>query len=199
MYKVFVNDKPIIITSSSKNDENFPVYIFKNINVNEILVRLKSDDLDGVYLFTDNLEHDWQVFRSYFKVVTAGGGLVLNSQNDFLFIYRGNKWDLPKGRIEKGESIEETAIREVEEECGVTNLKLQQFLLKTYHVFYYNDEARLKETFWYLMKTNYTGKLTPQTEEGITDVVFKTSEEVTQAFQNTYANIQLVYQTYLAL
>ncbi|MDY0781134.1 NUDIX hydrolase [Tenacibaculum sp. IB213877] len=197
MYKVFVNDKPIILTSSLQKEENFPVYIFKNASINEILYRLKSDDLQGIYLYSTNLLNDWEVFCKNFRVITAAGGLVLNTDKEILFIYRGNKWDLPKGRIEKGESIEETAVREVEEECGITNLVLDRFLLKTYHIFYMDNETRLKETYWYLMKSDYQGELVPQEEEGITEVVFKNEEEIQKAFLNTYANIQMVYKAYL--
>jgi 8-oxo-dGTP pyrophosphatase MutT (NUDIX family) len=197
MYKVFVNDKPIILTSSLQKEENFPVYIFKNASINEILYRLKSEDLQGIYLYSTNLVNDWEIFCENFKVITAAGGLVLNKHKEVLFIYRGNKWDLPKGRIEKGESIEETAVREVEEECGITNLVLNSFLIKTYHIFYMGNETRLKETYWYLMESDYQGELVPQEEEGITEVVFKNEEEIQKAFLNTYANIQMVYKAYL--
>ncbi|TYP96460.1 NUDIX domain-containing protein [Tenacibaculum adriaticum] len=198
MYKVFVNDKPIILTSSLKKEENFPVFIFKNILVDEIIYRLKGGKLKGVYLFSTNLEEDWQQFCNNFKLITAAGGLVVNSKKEILFIYRGEKWDLPKGRIEVGESIEDTAVREVEEECGIDHLKLHQFLLKTYHIFYQGSEIRLKQTYWYLMYSNYTGKLTPQLEEGITEVVFKNEVEIKEVFKNTYANIILVYEAYKA-
>lgn len=197
MYKVFVNDKPIIFTSLLKNNGVFPVYMYKNIVFDEVIHKLKIGKIQGVFLFSFHLEEDWQHFLSTYKVVTAGGGLVLNQQKEILFIYRGNKWDLPKGRIEKGESIEETAIREVEEECGITNLTIKNFLLKTYHIFSWEEEIRIKETYWYLMSSNYSGELTPQLEEGITEVVFKNKQEAELALQDSYANIRLVYETFL--
>ena len=196
MYKVFVNDKPIIFTSSLKKEKKYPVYIIKTVSINELIHKLKLGKYNGVYLYCNNLEKEWNDFKEEFKVISAAGGLVLNTKKSILFIYRGNKWDLPKGRIEKGESIDETAIREVEEECGVTNLVIDKFLLNTYHLFIQNNEYRLKETYWYLMNSNYKGKLTPQLEEGITKVAFKDDNEVLLALKDTYANIKLVYEAY---
>ena len=198
MYKVFVNDKPIILTSSLKKENNYPVYIFKNIVVDEIIYKLKKEKLKGVNLYSSNLKEDWKSFTKNFKVISAAGGLVLNQKKEILFIFRGKKWDLPKGRIEKGESIEETAVREVEEECGIKNLKIEKPLLTTYHIFY-QKENRIKKTYWFLMHTNFRGKLTPQLEEGITEVVFKSESETNEALKSTYANIKLVYNAYKEL
>ena len=196
MYKVFVNDKPIILTDSLKKSNNYNVYIFKDIVVDEILHKLKKGRLKGVNLFCDNLEKDWKAFKQHFKVVSAGGGLVLNQKNEMLFIYRLGIWDLPKGRIEKGETIEETAVREVEEECGVKNLTLEKPLITTYHLFFMDDIQQMKITHWFLMKTNFQEKLTPQLEEGITKVEFKNKTQTSLALQNTYANIKLVLDSY---
>ena len=196
MYKVFVNDKPIILTSSLKKEETYPTYISKSVSFDEIIYKLRTGKHEGVHLYSTNLEDDWIDFKNTFKTITAAGGLVLNKESEILFIYRGNKWDLPKGRIEKGESIEETAIREVEEECGITDISIKQFLITTYHLFIQNGEHRLKETHWYLMNSTYEGELTPQLEEGITKVTFKNEEDTKYALQKTYSNIRLVHQSY---
>jgi 8-oxo-dGTP pyrophosphatase MutT (NUDIX family) len=195
MYKVFVNDTPIIITSSTKKENNFPVYIFKNVVLDEIIHKLKNGYLEGVNLYSTDLENDWSLFLNNIKVVSAAGGLVLNLKKEVLFIYRNNIWDLPKGRIEKGETIEKTAIREVEEECGIFNLSINKKLITTYHVYFQNG-IKLKETHWFLMHSDYNKELIPQIEEGITDVLFKNDTEIHLALQNTYANIKLVYDTY---
>ena len=198
MYKVFVNDSPIIVTSSQQKENNFPTYILSNSNTEEIVHKLKTRTIKGVNLYTPDLEKGWLSFINTFKKVSAGGGLVLNPMKEILFIYRSHKWDLPKGRVEAGESIEETAVREVEEECGIFNLKLIKPLITTYHV-YYQDGMKLKETFWFLMTSNYTAELIPQLEEGITQVLFKNEAEIKVALQNSYKNIQLVYDTYLKM
>jgi 8-oxo-dGTP pyrophosphatase MutT (NUDIX family) len=195
MYKVFVNDKPIIITSSSKKVNNFPVYLFKNIVFEEIIHKLKNDSIDGINLHSSDLEKDWQAFLQNLKVVPAAGGLVLNQKKEVLFIYRNDSWDLPKGKIEKGESIETAAIREVEEECAIFNLSIQKELITTYHIYYQNG-IKLKQTYWFLMHSDYSEKLIPQLEEGITEVAFKNDSEIDLVLQNTFANIKLVYDTY---
>ncbi|TXD48785.1 NUDIX hydrolase [Polaribacter sp. IC073] len=198
MYKVFVNDTPIILTSSQKNDNNFPVYLLRNTITAEIVQLLKNKKLKGVNLYAPDLEKGWQDFLKTFHIVSAAGGLVLNSKKDILFIYRSKKWDLPKGRIEAGESIEETAVREVEEECGIYQLKLIKPLTTTYHV-YFENGMKLKETYWFLMTSDYDKELVPQLEEGITKVLFKNKEEVTKALKNSYKNIELVYDRYLKM
>lgn len=197
MYKVFVNDKPIIFTTSLKNEEDYPVYIYKNTIIEELIYKLKVGKLNGVYIYSSNLVEDWLDFKVKFKVITAAGGLVLNENKKVLFIYRGNKWDLPKGRVEEGENLEEAAIREVEEECGIEKLIINRKLLVTYHLFMHQNKYRLKQTHWYLMFSSYEGSLTPQLEEGITKAQFKDEEETHKALQNTFANIIMVYESYL--
>lgn len=195
MYKVFVNEKPIIITSSSQKENNFPVYILKNIVLNEIIHKLRNEIIDGVYLYTPDLETGWNYFLTQIKVVPAAGGLVKNKKNDILFIYRNNIWDLPKGRIEKNESIETAAIREVEEECSIFNLTIEKQLITTYHI-YFQNKNKLKLTYWFLMNSNYDKPLIPQIEEGITKVEFIKEESIDTILKESYANIRLVYDCY---
>ncbi|MBS9774011.1 MAG: NUDIX domain-containing protein [Tenacibaculum sp.] len=196
MYKVFVNDKPIILTSSLPKKEIYPIYLSEEVLIDELLHRLKTTDLQGVYIYSNCIEHAWKKFCNNFKVVLAAGGLVVNSKEEILFIFRGNKWDLPKGHMEKDETKEVTAIREVEEECGISNLTLKKYLIPTYHIYYQNKKLCLKETHWFLMNSNYSGELAPQLEEGITKAVFKKEEEIEKVLSNSYGNIKLVYQAY---
>lgn len=195
MYNVFINDTPIIITSSKKKENNFPVYSFKNIVFDEIIQKLKHKKLRGVNLYSTDLENDWHSFLSNMKVIPAAGGLVINPKKEILFIFRNGVWDLPKGWIEKGETIESAAVREVEEECGVFNLKLIKPLVTTYHI-YYQEGLNLKQTDWFLMFADNTKELVPQIEEGITEVAFKNERETEEALKNSYGNIKLVYDTF---
>jgi 8-oxo-dGTP pyrophosphatase MutT (NUDIX family) len=195
MYKVFVNDTPIIITSSLKKENSFPVHNFKDVVIVEIIDQLKTNKINGINLYSSDLENDWKSFLSHLDVIPAAGGLVLNPKKEVLFIYRNNVWDLPKGWIEKNESIETAAIREVEEECGIFNISITQKLMTTYHIYFQNG-IKLKETHWFLMTSDYHKKLVPQIEEGITKVLFKNEAETNEALKNTYANIKLVYDTY---
>lgn len=195
MYKVFVNDKPIIITSSLKNEKNYPTYSFSDLNFDTILSKLKTESIEGILLTSQNLKKDWQHFLSNLKVIKAAGGLVINDERSVLFIHRNGIWDLPKGWIEKNESKKTAAIREVEEECGIRKLVNLKKLITTYHIYAYNG-LKLKETHWYLMHSSFKKELTPQTEEGIDKVAFIRKSDINNIYKNTYANIKLVYETY---
>ena len=137
---------------------------------------------------------DYKVTGCYFKIEKAAGGLVQNENKEILFIYRFEKWDLPKGKIEKGESKKKAAKREVEEECGVNELKISGKLQNTYHIFQRKNCEILKVTYWYSMNTTYSGTLQPQIEEGITKVIYKNKEDVKKALENTYGNIKLLFE-----
>ena len=118
--------------------------------------------------------------------------MVKNNKGEVLFIYRNNKWDLPKGKAERNETIEETSIREVEEETGVKGLTIENPLQTTYHIFKRGGRNRIKITYWYKMQTNYKGKLKPQEKEGITKVEWLNEEQIALAMKNSYANIKLL-------
>ena len=193
MYKVFVNDCPIFLTENNNISTNYKKVKFNLTEIKSIINDLFQKKLSGIYLICDHLENDWKQFQSLFKIQKAAGGKVLNIENEVLFIYRLNKWDLPKGKLEKGESIEQCAIREVEEECGISNLTIQNPLETTYHIFEKKDKTILKITYWFLMRTSFTGELVPQSEEGIKKVIFKNEAAVNKALQNTYGNIKLLF------
>ena len=116
-----------------------------------------------------------------------------NELDEVLFIYRNDKWDLPKGHVEPDEALEQAAIREVEEETGVRDLKISQFLKTTYHVFKRNGKYKLKVTYWYEMTTDYTGPLKPQKKEGIIKAKWKTYKQSKKALCKSYENIKLVF------
>ena len=193
MYKVFVNDCPIILTDNKNISSVYNIVEFKSDRIYQIVERLFQNELGGICLFCSSLKDNWEAFKSQFKIQEAAGGKVLNANNEVLFIYRFNKWDLPKGKLEKGETIEEGAIREVQEECGITNLEVENQLETTYHIFTRKNKIILKITYWFLMKTDYTGKLTPQKEEGIEAVIYKSNSEIKKALENTYENIKLLF------
>lgn len=193
MYKVFMNDKPILLTDSYDVGENFVCLNFTAISFDALRNLIFSDSCKGIQLLCLDLNKDWESFQANFKVIAAAGGKVYNESKEILFIYRLGKWDLPKGHVEKGESIEEAALREVQEECGIDALKIQHPLETTYHVFDFKGEVRLKVTYWFEMTTDSTAILVPQEEEGITVVDFKNPKEVKQALSNTYENIKLLF------
>ena len=125
------------------------------------------------------------------KTIVAAGGLVMNDNKELLMIFRRGKWDLPKGKLDEGETIEQCAVREVGEETGLKNIKLKTFIGKTYHE--YDDEHInnnvIKETHWYEMLAPGNQKLIPQTTEGIDSVEWVTENELQEKLDNSYKNI----------
>lgn len=193
MYKVFVNDIPIILSTERDMGEKYISFPLKEVKLKRIIKKINKGKLLYVNLYHDKKE---KLLKHLFKklpVVTAGGGMVLNSNNEVLFIYRNGRWDLPKGKVEKNESIEAGAIREVEEETGVKNLKISKFLQTTYHIFQRKGRYRLKVTYWYEMTTDYTGDLVPEEKEGIKKVKWKNMEKAQKALTKSYANIKLLF------
>ena len=133
---------------------------------------------------------NWKDFSDNYKVIEAAGGLVFNQKNETLMIFRNGKWDLPKGKLEAGESVESCAVREVEEECGVSDLKIIKKLKDTYHTYEIHGEFFLKRTFWYKMKCDFDGELIPQTREGITKVCWVKGDEISEKMKNSFENIK---------
>jgi len=192
MHHIFVNDKPIILTTKVEKEDGFKNYLLKKVNIGKVIKRLNSSDLGAVRFVGKNEDKLIHNFLKLLPNVVAGGGKVYNSKGEILFIFRNDKWDLPKGKTEKNESIEETSIREVEEETGVQGLEIVKPLNTTYHIFKRNGKHKIKVTYWFEMKTMFEGKLHPQENEGITKVEWLSPEASQKALENSYANIKLL-------
>jgi 8-oxo-dGTP pyrophosphatase MutT (NUDIX family) len=123
--------------------------------------------------------------------IKAGGGLVLNDAGKLLMIYRRGKWDLPKGKLDEGETIEACAVREVMEETGLTDVERGKLIEVSYHEYYdrFVKEDVIKETYWYLMKARGQQPVTPQTEEDITDIKWVMGEELEACLADSYDNV----------
>ena len=194
MYKVFFNRKPIfLITKIIKQDINNPMLHLRYSSSENIIKALKSKKVKSLFLYHSNQEKLWKNLLKKFPIVQAAGGLVINSKSEYLFIYRNNKWDLPKGGIEKKENIKDAALREVNEETGVVDIEIIKPLPMTYHFFKRNGVFKLKKTFCYLMKTEFDVKFKPQLNEGITRVEWKLEEELNEIFKNSYENIKTLF------
>lgn len=190
MYKVFVGDKPIILTTIVEQETNFKNYLLDTVNIGKVIKELNNTKLEEVRLIHKNAEKLLKKFLKKLPNVVAGGGKVFNNKNEILFIYRNDKWDLPKGKIEGTESIEKTALREVMEETGVAGLEITKPLETTYHIFKRNGNHKIKVTYWFEMKTTFEGVLYAQEEEGITKVEWLNKEQVSAALENSFANIK---------
>ena len=195
MYKVFVNRLSIILTSDKKYLDHSRAFLLSSITIKEIVKKLKVND--EIFLYHPNKKKLLKEFKKKLKTIVAAGGIVKNDENKILFIFRKGKWDLPKGKIEKNEKIDDGALREVVEETGVKKIKIDRFFDTTYHIIKTQKQYFLKETHWYKMKSNYKGKLKPQKSEGIRSVRWKKIKEAKEIKKKTFRNISIILTTYL--
>jgi len=194
MYKVFVNDKPLFLTNEISKETDFQLFLLDSIDIEQIIVKMFQNKIKKAYLYHPDESVIMKTLKAKIPVNKAGGGLVYNKKGEVLFIFRNGKWDLPKGGTEKGELIEDTAMREVEEETGVNGLTVGKKLQKTYHVFKRNGKYKLKITHWFEMHSTFEGTPEGQLEEGIEKVAWFKPHEIKDALQNSYENIKLLFE-----
>ena len=194
MYEVFVNESPLILTNKRPKKSNGNLFSMDGDSIISAINALAKGKLDKAYLYYPDEEKILDVFMHKIPMVTAGGGFVTNKKGKVLFIFRNGRWDLPKGKVDKGESIENAAIREVEEETGVKGLKIKKFLRTTYHIFRRNGEFRLKQTHWFAMTTKFKGELVAEKSEGIEKVKWKGPKKTQKALKNSYYNIKILFE-----
>jgi 8-oxo-dGTP pyrophosphatase MutT (NUDIX family) len=197
MYKVFVNEKKLLLSKQSENLEKTLGY--EGATSLEIaLDLLENTSVTELNVFGENIDEIWAKFQSLFRIIEAAGGIVNNPDGDVLFIKRLGKWDLPKGKMEKGESREESAVREIEEETGLRDVEMVRFINTTYHIYVErNGDKVLKCTHWFEM--NFDGEDTskPQIEEGITEVAWKNTAQIeNEVFPSTFKNIKLIVKEF---
>ena len=192
MYKVFVNDKPLFLTDKIEKETDFQLFLLNSVDIDKIIIKYFQNKIDKAFLYHPDKKEILKKIKAKIPVQKAAGGVVFNDLGEVLFIKRGGKWDLPKGGMEKNETTQQTALREVEEETGVGELKIIDKLSKTYHVFKRNGKYRLKITSWYKMSSTFKGDLVGQMEEGIEDVCWMPVDQISKAMDNTYENIRLL-------
>lgn len=193
MYKVFVKDAPLVLTNKLPETVNGNYFLLNGSDIQDAINALAKKKMPEAYIYHPNVEEILNKFTKKIPLEVAAGGVVTNKKGKVLFIYRNKKWDLPKGKLKKGESLEEAAIREVKEETGVKGLKIENFLQTTYHVFKTKGKYKLKEVHWYAMRTSYSGKLKGQKSEGIEKVKWKGPKKINKALKKSYTNIQLLF------
>ena len=200
--KIFFDNKPLFLCD--KIDETTEPYVHHDDavfideldihTVKTMIHEMQEPEVHaGVFLNAD-LEALKKEFWKKFKIVKAAGGLVVNEENKILMIFRRGKWDLPKGKLDKGETLEQCAVREVEEETGLTNITLQSPLIITYHTYHEGSKFVLKESYWYNMKVSGIQNLTPQTEEDISAIKWATFTEAEELFPECFPSVVDVIQ-----
>jgi 8-oxo-dGTP pyrophosphatase MutT (NUDIX family) len=138
-------------------------------------------------------------YKDYIRdkiIIEAAGGLVFNEKNELLMIFRRGFWDLPKGKVDEGETLEQCAVREVQEETGLQNIKLGTFLTTTYHTYDLKGKTIIKPSHWFRMENWDDEKLIPQTEEDITAIKFVTKEIAYSLLDEMYPTIKIIVEQY---
>lgn len=217
--KVFVNDKPLIFVRYDVEKDVKDAYdsvlwgddvliakklvgkvLIHNITTFQIdkLIELmevkKMKKLESITITLTNYEDMTEYFKDHFKIVKAAGGLV-KKESKFLMIYRLHRWDLPKGKLDKGESAAIGAVREVEEECMI-KAQLDDHICTTWHTYVRKGRRILKKTDWYKMQCLDDSNMQPQLEEFIEEVRWMNMKEVDQALLNSYHSIWEVFDAY---
>lgn len=200
--KIYFNDKPLFLCDKVEpeiepilhHDDAIFMDDFSLPGVKSMIHEMLLEKVHaGVYLHTD-LEELKSAFWKRFKWMPAGGGLVLNERDEPLFIFRRGKWDLPKGKLDKGEAIEACAIREVKEETGLIEVVSEGFLLHTYHTYYEGSKLCLKETTWFKMRADSSQALIPQEVEQISEIGWMNPDQLADCLKNTFPSVAEVVE-----
>jgi 8-oxo-dGTP pyrophosphatase MutT (NUDIX family) len=196
--KVYFGDKPVFLCDEI-NEElreilHHPDAVFidevTSPAIKSLLHEIKKEEFHAGVMLDPELNKLKKEFFKHFTLIEAAGGIVQNAKKDLLFIYRLDKWDLPKGKMETGEKPDECAMREVEEETGVINLSIKKKIGETYHTYDAFGKHFLKTTHWYYMTCPAVQKLVPQTEEDITAIKWVHTKDIKEPVANTYPSIK---------
>ena len=178
-----------------QNETDLKLWFLESVDIKNLIIKIFQNKIQKAFLYHPDEKLIMKTLRAKLPVEKAGGGLVYNKNGEVLFIFRNGKWDLAKGGMEKNETIEETAIREVEEETGVTGLVITEKLQKTYHIFKRNGRYKLKITQWFEMRTKFEGIPQGQAEEGIEKVEWVHPDHIMSLMENSYENIKLLFES----
>jgi len=195
--KIYFDDKPLFLCDVVDGEIQPYVHhddaiFIDELNLHTIKAMIHEMQLSKVHagIFChSNLEELKKAFWKKFTVIQAAGGLIINENDEVLMIFRRGKWDLPKGKLDKGETLEKCAVREVQEETGLKKIKLLAPLTITYHTYHEGTKFVLKESHWFTMQGTTNEQLVPQTEEQIQEIKWVRQEEVKKYFKQTYPSV----------
>ena len=200
LQRIYFNDKPLVLTtdgdefqSNNAGSKGFQIFSGANIrNFNLALHQMENPGTLGCIIEDSSVVALQECLQNLYTPIDAGGGLVFNDAGALLMIFRRGKWDLPKGKLDPGETMEECALREVSEETGVRGLTATGKLIDTYHIYMMHDELMLKRTAWYRMMSSSTEKLRPQKEEQIMEAKWVSLAELPTLAAKSYEAIREV-------
>lgn len=203
--KIYFGNKPLFLCDAV--DETIEPYVHHDdavfideLNTHTVKSMIHEMELPAIHagvFYHPDLAELKKAFYKKFTIITAGGGLVENEKKEILLIFRKGSWDLPKGKLDKGEKLEDCAVREVREETGVRNVKLVAPLVITYHTYHEGTKFILKESHWYLMKATGSDKLVPQAEEGITDIRWVKKTVIAEYLDKAYPSVTDVLRLHI--
>ena len=204
--KIYFNDKPLFLCDNV--DEMIEPYLHHDDaifideldthTVKSMIHEMQVEKVHAGVFFHPDLEELKKAFFKKFTVVVAGGGLVTNEKKEILMIFRRGKWDLPKGKLDKGEKLEDCALREVEEETGIQHVKLESPMLTTYHTYHEGARFILKESHWFEMHAHSEQQFVPQTSEDIQDIRWVKPENLEPYMKNCFPSVMDVLKFHLA-
>jgi 8-oxo-dGTP pyrophosphatase MutT (NUDIX family) len=196
--KIYFNDKPLFLCDAV--DETIQPFIhhddavfideLNTHTIKAIIHEMQQDKIHAGVFYHASLAALKKAFCKKFTLVQAGGGLVKNEKDEVLLIFRRGKWDLPKGKQDKGETPEQCALREVQEETGLQQLQLISFLATTYHTYQEGARSILKESYWYKMEATGSQKLVAQAEEDIQEVKWVKASDLKNYYHKCYPSVQ---------
>ena len=199
-YKIFFGNRKIVLTNNLKRNflDHSGYYVgfdsnTEMANLLQFFQNLKS--IDSLYIIGTDVEAIFKEFARQVKIIEAAGGLVYNGNNSYLLMKSNGLWDLPKGKVEEGEKIEQAAQREVIEECGLETVKLENHLVDTFHTYELNGKKILKKTSWFKMYSENSDNLKPQVEENITEACWVPKNEISKFISNTYFSLADVFHS----
>jgi 8-oxo-dGTP pyrophosphatase MutT (NUDIX family) len=219
--RIFVNDKPLELLSYEELDGrksyesiyHQPDELLNQVEWNDdvlfhepshdliikilyVLRTRKLKDLDSITFVTKDKISLKRFVKSRFMIIKAAGGVVTNKKKKVLLIFRLGKWDFPKGKFDKGETPEQCALREVEEECAI-KVKVNKHLYNTWHTYTQNRKSILKKTYWYEMECLDDRNMTPQKEEGIEDIRWFYESDAKIALVNSYPSMRFLFKQFI--
>lgn len=197
MKTIFFNSRSLILCGEDRPGDEDPGAVIMTDNGEEALSEAirtidTNENISRLYILCQNIEDTYNRIRTRFTEIDAAGGLVRDSNGQYLLILRNGIWDLPKGKREKGEEITVTATREVMEETGIRTIEEGQLICVTDHTYHRDGQFVLKHTHWFAMKSAETSSTRPQTEEGITETAWVPCGELPGYAAATYPSIREV-------
>jgi 8-oxo-dGTP pyrophosphatase MutT (NUDIX family) len=203
-YKIYFGDTPLFLTDEldaemqeiMHHDDGVYMDELSNPGVKSMIHEMKDPRRHAGVFFNEKLDELKKAFWKHFTVIQAAGGLVRNDEQEILMIFRRGKWDLPKGKLDAGETLEQCALREVEEETGIRDTRLTGPLTTTYHVYDEFGKHILKESHWYTMHSPGRQQPVAQAEEQITAIEWANPERVSALLSQTYPLIRDILTSY---